>query len=64
MNKRLIALSFSLLCLNTYADQVAQDDCIAQFNNQCLTKCQENNGTNCVQRCQEDAKNQCRQAGE
>jgi hypothetical protein len=64
MNKMLILLSFSLLGLNTYADQVAQDACIAQFSNQCLTKCQNTNGTDCVQRCQEDAKNQCRQAGE
>ena len=64
MNKFLIGLLLSLSFPTTYANQEDQDLCIAQFSNQCQTKCQETNDVNCTQRCQDDAVNQCRQAGE
>lgn len=64
MNKCLIGLLLSLSFATSYADQEAQDSCIAQFSNQCQIKCQETDDINCAQRCQDDAVNQCRQAGE
>ena len=64
MSKILITLLLTLLCKTTFADQEAQDLCIAQFSNQCQVKCQETNDINCAKKCQDDAVNQCRQAGE
>lgn len=56
-----------LLCAftsSTYANQQDQDMCIAQFNNQCMAKCQETNDINCAQACQDNAINECHEAGQ
>lgn len=64
MNKCLSALVLSIFCMSTYANQEAQDLCIAQFGKQCQAKCEQTTDVNCSQNCQNDAVNQCRQAGE
>ncbi|KTD56461.1 hypothetical protein [Legionella shakespearei] len=64
MNKLLS--SIVLLCAltsTTYADQ-DQDACVAEFNNQCMAKCQETDDINCPAACQNQAVNQCQDAGQ
>ena len=64
MNKCLSALILSLFCLTAYANQEAQENCIAEFSKQCQARCAQTTDANCGQNCQSDAVNQCREAGE